>query len=69
MTQEKETLLPCPFCGSSDLKRGVRDEPGHGGGWPYPYIQCNGCGARVEDHAPGNWSQKPEETWNRRASQ
>lgn len=65
---KKANLLPCPFCGSGNVSRGTRHEPEHGGSFPIPYIKCNGCGARVEDHAPGNWSQKPEETWNKRAA-
>lgn len=49
-----ESLLPCPFCGSSnihDLKN-------------FDWVACQDCGAQIEDGEPS-----AREIWNRRAPQ
>lgn len=55
MTADTAELLPCPFCGSSNISRSVGER---GDSTPYPYIECDDCGAAVES----------QEEWNRRAA-
>lgn len=57
---EKE-LLPCPFCGTSDL---LGFEPSHEGGWTI--VKCRKCGG---SGPAGRATSDQEATawWNRRA--
>lgn len=48
-------LLPCPFCGASDL---VQDENGYKCKW----IVCNGCGVTLDDSPHGDCA----DLWNAR---
>lgn len=50
---KREVLLPCPFCGSSDVAISVGRK---GDGTPWHYIECVGCSAMAESI----------ELWNRR---
>ena len=52
-------LLPCPFCGSSD----VRAERAHSDGY---HVACWGCGVRTRsvdlpDRWPVEWDEIPED--------
>jgi Lar family restriction alleviation protein len=54
-------LLPCPFCGSSNLRTIDND-------WGNPVVNCMRCGA---DGPPGldpNTNQEAERLWNIRAN-
>lgn len=48
------TLLPCPFCGGTDIQSLVHLD----------WVACDGCGASLEDAEPS-----ARELWNRRAPQ
>jgi Lar family restriction alleviation protein len=70
MTNEIDSLalLPCPFCGSTDLHQIYKDT-----GRKWGYISCFGCGAK--SGAVKTWYDPEEEwragaaaQWNRRAS-
>jgi hypothetical protein len=52
-SQRKVRLLPCPFCGSTDLHLGLS------------FVECNECRA----YGPNcELYETPEHAWNRRAS-
>lgn len=50
---EEATYLPCPFCGSDDVKEFVRKE--HEGG-AYQMVACNSCDSMA---APSMWNFRP----------
>lgn len=57
MTTTNEALKPCPFCGSTDLKK-RRDD---GLFW----IRCDACGATGPENT--KYAEEDEPQWNRRA--
>lgn len=64
--KEEIELLPCPFCGSENLK------PVHiDGSWGYSsskdYIECKYCGARGS--VSGDSMNKAIQKWNRRVEE
>ena len=62
MTDHTEELLPCPFCGTSDL---LGFEPSHEGGWTV--VKCRKCGC---SGSTGLSTSEAEAVayWNRRAT-
>lgn len=61
--EQKETLKPCPFCGSGRVQR-VIDKGTH-------YVECSDCFARggvsVPDMYSNEYKSNVEKLWNRRA--
>ena len=53
----KLKLIPCPFCGSKDIRY---DEPhevfNDGGSWIHEEVSCTDCGATVI--SPKNWNMR-----------
>jgi len=41
-------LLPCPFCGGTDLWAGVMSADSYG-------VSCRGCGAKMARGTPDKW--------------
>lgn len=62
---EKQMLVPCPFCGGTDIYV-EPDERGSGGQWVGPiHVGCSaqtGCGAELiaddEDEAIARWNRR-----------
>lgn len=52
-------LLPCPFCGSTDIGYVTNDD--------YEFIMCDGCGAGVS-RADSMPERSPLEVWNMRSN-
>jgi len=50
----EEKLRPCPFCGSKNISKSMGE---NGDGTPWPYIECDDCGASTEP-----------DVWNRRST-
>lgn len=49
-----EKLKHCPFCGSVNISRSIG---AHGDATPWPYVECEDCGANTEP-----------EVWNKRSA-
>jgi len=63
-------LLPCPFCGKSDLSVAYTGQPSTA--WHIACICCGACGPKHEDNAlsgGGGPSESMNEAWNRRTAQ
>lgn len=58
MKNEKFELLPCPFCGSDDIRISPEDKQ-----LRLSHVECHGCGIDV---SYGNCLQSSIEIWNRR---
>ena len=56
---DSSELLPCPFCGSSNLDHGDNWSCGDG------YVHCNGCGCTMSSFADDR-EQDAMRKWNDR---
>lgn len=45
-------LKPCPFCGSDNISDSIGQT---GDGKPWPYVECENCGASAE---PDIWNRR-----------